>query len=334
MDNFKKYNSIENPHQVVEKFRQYGYHRMEWLGFEKVHGSNYQFTWDYDDTNINGPVTNVKVGKRTSLLEDSEKFMNHQRIRDKYIDNVCNMFNFMQQNSPEKILKIVLFGEFYGGTGYGTEPAHKDSGHPQTSILYCCDNDFVAFDIYIIKENEKKSYCAPYDTINYCEQFSIPVLRPLHTGTLDELLKLNPEFITTIPTIFHKLNSLEGNIAEGFVLKPTNPLYMPNGSRVIVKYKCAKFMEEKPRTIKVKKSIDIPNEITGLIEEASRFITSTRLENIKAKMNDGDKINVNKTNGLLVADAYDDFIKDNTVDKKHKKFITGHLMQLARDINK
>jgi hypothetical protein len=42
---------------------------------------------------------------------------------------------------------------------------------------------------------------------------------------------------------------------------------------------------------------------------------------------------------LLVADAYDDFAKANvavieTIDKKKKKFITGHLMQLARNVNK
>ena len=44
MAEFKKYSSIDNPYQVVEKFKQYGHGDQEWLGFEKVHGSNYQFT--------------------------------------------------------------------------------------------------------------------------------------------------------------------------------------------------------------------------------------------------------------------------------------------------
>ena len=110
---------------------------------------------------------------------------------------------------------------------------------------------------------------------------------------------------------------------------------MPNGSRVIVKYKSVKFCEERPQKIKIKKDeIHIPIEVKELIEEADRFMTVTRLENVKAKMNDDDRKNSNKVNGLFIADAYDDFIKNFTVDKKHKKFITSHLMQSARALNK
>mgnify|MGYP003385712574 CR=1 FL=1 len=337
MAEFKKYSSIDNPYQVVEKFKQYGHGNQEWLGFEKVHGSNYQFTWDIDPDESDSTV--VKVGKRTSILEQDEKFMNHQRVRDRYIDNVKKLFEFIRENSDEPLKKIVLFGEFYGGTGYGETKAHPESGHPQKNIMYCCDNDFVGFDMYIqnASSEHKGTWAPPLDLISLCEQFSIPVLRPLHRGTLDTLMKLSPEFVTTIPTIFHNLEPIEGNLAEGFVLKPVIPSYMPNGSRVIVKYKSVLFSEEKPHKIKIKKEslpIEIPDEVRGLMEEAGRFITQARLDNVKTKLNDGDKHNLNKVNGLLVGDAYDDFSKTNTVDKKQKKFITGHLMQLAQEINK
>ena len=53
-----------------------------------------------------------------------------------------------------------------------------------------------------------------------CKSVQLPVVPILHRGTLTELLQIDPLFITTMPATFHPhLPALEGNYAEGFILK-------------------------------------------------------------------------------------------------------------------
>ena len=86
MIKFKKYSSIENHFykdyldQVMEQVPA----DMQWVVQEKVHGTNTSFLCDGND---------VKFTKRTSILEDDEKFYDYQEILEEYRDKVMALYH-------------------------------------------------------------------------------------------------------------------------------------------------------------------------------------------------------------------------------------------------
>ena len=57
--------------------------------------------------------------------------------------------------------------------------------------------------------------------------------KPLATGPLEELLKMDPAFQTSIPSIFN-LPPLEKNTSEGLVLKPVKTLYFTSVRTTVI----------------------------------------------------------------------------------------------------
>ena len=67
---FKKYNSIENAYrkEFIERVALTTINSNDFVVQEKVHGANFSLITDGRD---------LKSAKRTSILEDTEKFYNH-----------------------------------------------------------------------------------------------------------------------------------------------------------------------------------------------------------------------------------------------------------------
>ncbi|MBQ8810224.1 MAG: hypothetical protein IJZ69_07810, partial [Bacteroidales bacterium] len=91
MIEFKKYSSIENLFykDYLDQVREQVPAGMQWVVQEKVHGTNTSFLCDGND---------VKFAKRTSILEDDEKFYDYQELVDEYKEKVISLFNHLKQD--------------------------------------------------------------------------------------------------------------------------------------------------------------------------------------------------------------------------------------------
>ena len=195
---FKSYPEIENSSK--ESFVKAIYKRalgdQPWVILEKIHGSNYSF-W------TNGKV--VKVARRHGWLSDGDEFFDHRSVYEKYRQHVLEMHKkFCREGSI-----LTVTGELYGGTKI------------QKNIYYKDNMNFAAFDIFV--NNER----IDYDSFKeWTEATAIPRAPEVAILTsFDEALQYNPEFVSHL--------SERRDLAEGIVIKPVTPAYLPGGNPVI-----------------------------------------------------------------------------------------------------
>jgi Rnl2 family RNA ligase len=260
MDNFiifKRYHSIENSY--LEKNLQYINacipSTTQWVALEKVHGCNFSATSNGDS---------VKWGSRSAYLGDSalQSFHNADQVRDKYTAKINHLFDALQ-TQDSRIAYIRVFGELYGGKYPGMKNLYKAV---QKEVCYTPAIDFIVFDIQCLylapsPSGEGDGYEDPdnldrdisgavythyykdaLDVISLCHGVGIPTLEVQSSGTLQDLLALNPTFTTTLPALFG-LPTIAGNNAEGYVLKPVT-YHRASKSRVILKHKNPAFRED------------------------------------------------------------------------------------------
>jgi Rnl2 family RNA ligase len=232
---FHKYNSIENSYnkKILEKFYNNGFHNEEWLAMEKVHGAN--FSVIVSDCGIS-------YCRRTDILKDGESFFNYQYAVKKDEKTFVEIYNYLK-NKYNNITQIQIYGEIFGGN-YPHPEIEKNTkvSQVQKEIAYHPDVKFIVFDISYNYDGRKFDYVSHDEVISISEQYNLLYSPILHRGPLDELLKLNPVFETTIPSLFN-LPKIENNIAEGYVLKPNKNLFCGE-SRVIFKHKNEIFKEK------------------------------------------------------------------------------------------
>ncbi len=131
---FFKYPSIENHYQ-----KKFLYHVLETLPTdtqfyitEKIHGANFAIYISQDE---------IKFASRNEFLGD-KKFYNYKEVVSKYQD--C--FDIIQQ-AVQGDEYYIIYGEIFGGS-------------IQKECYYKDQQDFVCFDIAIVKDDMIKSYAA------------------------------------------------------------------------------------------------------------------------------------------------------------------------------
>ena len=152
---------------------------------------------------------------------------------------------------------------------------------------------------------------------NNLQHILVPVLG--YTNGLEEALNAPDTFNTT-------LNPIEGNVAEGVVIKPFNKvLISPVGEIFLLKKKNEKF-KEKDKSIKVKKEKQIDPELAEYHESFSEYITESRMYGIFSK--EGRTIQKPSEIGYFISkfieDAKKDWYKDNedvTLNKKDERIV-------------
>ena len=140
---------------------------------------------------------------------------------------------------------------------------------------------------------------------------------PLQIGPLQELLEYDPFFETTLPALLG-LPYVEDNIAEGIVIKPLEPRFLSNGSRVIIKKKNERFAEI-TGTKKISKPKNQPLPSTSLaggsplygelVEDLKRYMNQNRLDAVISKIGTVTSRDLPRLKGLLARDALEDFEK-------------------------
>ncbi len=270
---FFKYPSIENHYQ-----KKFLYHVLKTLPkdttfyiTEKIHGANFSIYISKDD---------IKFASRNEFLKDKE-FYDYKEVVTKYQD--C--FDIIQTNIEEDEYYIV-YGELFGG-------------NIQKECYYKDEQDFVCFDIAIVKEDKVK-FLDINDCIKKCNLLRLPYLPILFSGTLNDCLQYNNTFIT-------KLNLETGSECEGIIIRPNQDSYLRGGSRIILKNKNEIFAENrgsKYRGDKLKGGLD---DIEQISHKLFDYINENRVNSFVSKVGNNLEIKLFST---YLKEIYDDCLVD------------------------
>lgn len=306
--NFKKYNSIENSYQLdfLSKIKEQGYDNQEYVIQEKVHGANICFITNGID---------IISAKRTELILDDENFYNSKSVKKRYEKKILQLFKLISDKF-NGVSQIILFGELFGGV-YPHANVKKISTavFVQKGVYYSPNNDFYAFDILVNNEQYLDT-----DTINNLfETVGFIYAKTLFRGSLNDCLQYPNSFQSQIPQ-WLGLPNLEQNICEGVVIRPVQPCFFKNGSRVLIKNKNKKWTENNNYIDKsILKSLLSQQEILSdnaqiLCEEIAKYITENRLQNVISKIGTITQKDYGKLLGLYCKDTLEDFLKTNITE--------------------
>ncbi len=331
---FKKYSSIENAitRDFMERVRAEMPTDLEWIVQEKVHGSNTSFLCD---------GVEVKFAKRTSILADDEKFYDFQPLLEAYKPRVLSLFNRVKELYPE-VDSICVFGEMFGGR-YAHErvPAEKGITLIQKGVYYTPGHEFYGFDIFVFEGGQGRFL--PVGEVNEIfEAEGFFYAKTLFRGSLEACLKYPNAFQSKISQ-WLGLPDIANNICEGVVIRPVEPQYLKNGSRVLIKNKNARFAEKKgvkKRNKVFSEPIPYSDSLKALLPEVEAYVTQNRLNNVVSHIGEVTfPKDFGKVMGLYAKDILTDFLKEHggeysALDKCEQKSLNRELNKMAANFVK
>jgi Rnl2 family RNA ligase len=299
---FREYSSINNytNSKFINEIKELP--QAEWVVMEKVHGANFSFITDGQ---------NVRIASRSIVLSIPNFFFTSTAIAEKYNSDVLEIYRRIQTGrigmdsllDPTDKLYIQIFGEIFGGNYPGCTRKYKPV---QKGVNYAPEHDFLVFDIRVdIKSKSEISfYLSQTEIDHYLDGLSnlrgLPVL--FRSNNFDEILNLNPKFITTIPKLYG-LKDLTDNYAEGYVCK-TNDRHDANKTRPIIKIKYEYFSEVTKNVTDSENVTDPKNYFDRILP----YCTQNRFNNIISK-HGASKV-ISSLIGHFVTDMLDDFQKE------------------------
>lgn len=319
---FKKFNSLENSYRenFIHKIREEGYENDEYIITEKLHGANYSFTVVVE----NKIPVSVFPAKRSSYITEDEKFYNHRPVYEKYVHKVSQLaLSLLDDNNMDDGV-VTIYGELYGG-------------NIQNGMAYPLEQDFAGFDITINAQPINKEVA--FAKMSDCDIPHVPVRG--FTSSLSDALTYNESFVTNLLRDgFDVLNAQAE--AEGVVIEPVNPRYLPTGERVYIKKKTKRFLEKGKNKI-AKPKIELNEALTNLLEQSIYYINENRFNAVVSKEGDVNIKMIGKISGLMTQDIIEDLIKDGVVDdleslgekaevKKFKQTLQMEVTNLIRPI--
>lgn len=297
-----KYSSLENyDHPSMRELIESD--ARQWDAYEKIHGANVSFYVD---------ESGVTFCKRTTPVDDTVKFFNCTTTVKKHSPIAQEIFEAMR-DTDSTITAIKLFGELCGGGGprYSSKgnliwDHGTDSKYTQTEIFYSMKQYLIAFDLAIYRGPDSKVYLEQDALRTLCAEKGVHFAKVLHTGTLKEMLALNPTFQSTVPdqleskvpelkeelwgdiaTQAPEIIAQRFDVAEGFILRAST------GERTIMKFKGPKFHEgatdakgksergryKKKGKSRAKKasSDELTEDEKATVEESKGFVNMARL---------------------------------------------------------
>jgi len=316
---FKKYNSIENTYreEFLERIKSHGFWNDEYVVQEKVHGANLSY-WTTD-----GQI--FHAAKRTTNLDPAERFYNFQTVLAKLQPKFENIWQQLKIDYPD-LTQLTIFGELMGGAyPHPAVDKNKSAKKIQKGIHYSPNNDFFAFDMLL----NRTDFLSVTKVNQLFEKEGLLHAKTIFKGSIAECLEYPNDFNSTIPADLG-LPEIPLNIIEGVVIRPVQPRFFNNGTRVILKNKNEKWSER----IKLDKPIrpaDIFSEKVMQLQEAVKaYITENRLDNVLSKLGEVTPKDFGKVLGLFNKDILEDFQKDyhevlDTLEKKEQKTINKSL---------
>ena len=326
---FKKYSSIENSFskEFMERVEAEMPADLEYVVQEKVHGANTSFLCDGES---------VRFAKRTSLLEQDEKFYDYPELLERYMEGVVALTKEVMGRYADT-RSVSIFGEMFGGIYPHKEvqPNRKMTAI-QKGVCYTPGHEFYAFDIYVIGDGGGRYL--PVDEVNgLFEKHGFFYARTLFKGTLSECLKHPNAFQSKIAE-WLGLPAIEDNICEGIVIRPVVPMYLRNNSRVLIKSKNERFAEKKSVRKRIKlfaEPVPYSDALKALIPEVEAYVTEQRLANVVSHIGEVHvPKDFGKIMGLFSKDVLEDFLKEHggeygCLEKSEQKLLNKELNKLA-----
>lgn len=308
---FKKYNEIENTYRqkTIDLICEQNLNDGEWEVSNKIHGANFSFWYDGD---------NFKLAKRSGFIGEGENFYNCNSIKGNLLETAKRVWRECQ-NKFGQISQIAVYGELFGGSYPNTKSKTKAV---QKGVYYSPELEFFAFDILVDSQ-----YLSLDERLAIFASLDIKYPKVLFRGTFENCLKFNPVFED--PTYLQlNLEKLEGNFSEGVVIKPCEPKFFANGSRVILKNKNPKFAEKKPKE-KVEKA-PLSEAVEVELSNIEQFITENRLKNVLSKIGAVTNKDFGKLLSSFTADVMQDYQKEykdsfDILEKVDQSIIKKHL---------
>lgn len=302
---FSEYNSIENVSgktiKAIKEICGDDINANQWIATEKIHGANFSAITDGNT---------VSWARRSGLIGKAEKFYNYQKVTQSLENDIKDLFTQIKFANKKKDIEFIqIYGELFGGAYPHNEvPKIQGACKVQDGVYYHPDNQFMIFDgRYMLKNNKTTFYFDYDDLLKYIPKFSnLRMCQILKRGTLDELVKLDPYFQTTIPDLYG-LPPIENNYAEGYVLKPVKTFYNSDGERVALKLKRSNLSEK----------ITDPNIAKNLVVNSDKkilvfsYLNENRLASVKSKLTDDEREDKDLMINKLVEDAWKDIKKEN-----------------------
>ena len=130
--------------------------------------------------------------------------------------------------------------------------------------------------------------------------------------------------------------------AEGVVIEPVTPRYLPSGERVYIKKKTKRFLEKGKNKIE-KPKVSLNEALSKLLELALEYINENRFNAVVSKEGNVNIKMIGKLAGLMTQDILVDIVKDGIIDdingvadanevKKFKQTLQGEVIRLIRPL--
>jgi Rnl2 family RNA ligase len=304
MKSFKKFCHIENSYQTefIDKVKEVNGVDALYVMQEKVDGANFSFIVGRNESGI----VEVSCGKRSGELDANEYFEGWQVLCARCQESIINLFEILEKKY-DCSEGANIFGEICGGV-YGNLKSTESKILGR--IHYSPRHEFYGFDIFI----PTVGYLPPLDCVELFNEANVFCAENLFVGTLDECLAHDPVFLSTIGTRLG-YEPIEGNNAEGYVIKPVIPSYFGNGERIIIKLKNPKYREVQHER-KIPKEVVLSDALTNLCESVEDYVNENRLVSVLSHLGD---VTFPKDFGKVMkefsADVYQEFIDENSENK-------------------
>lgn len=304
---FTKYSSLTNHYEgkFINGVIMNGFTSGQWVAREKIHGANFSFL-------INDGQT-VTPAKRSGEILPTESFYGCEGVVAKYSDAARALWRTLMNTGAYLDLNIQIYGELAG------QGVQKDVDYGE--------KDFYVFDIRVNNRFLPDTLCS---VIAVMSGFKMAPL--LAYGTFDEIRQLPITFDSVVklansgmmmgrmgePEYKSFMEDKGENTAEGFVMKPVQPAFMPNGDRIAIKCKTTKFTEKKNKQAnRFNAPVELSEADKATLEEFTTYLTENRLKNVLSKI---DATNLTakdfgRVMGLTVQDALEE------IERNHGAFI-------------
>ncbi len=324
---FKKYSSLENHYnsKFIEKLYSLGLTGGEWVAREKIHGTNFSLIIERDK---------VTCAKRTGPILPVEDFYGYEIVLKKYDKAIKGVQEVMDSISTSVPVTYQVFGEFAGGG-------------IQKGVDYG-EKDFYVFDIIINTESGDTYYMSDYEMQDFCNTFGFKMAPMLGRGTFDALIMI-PNDLDSVLAAYNvtasedlveanncvfDANVIGDNTAEGYVLKPCFPKWLPNGARVAIKCKNSKFSEKKKSDKPIKAKVELSEADNKLVGILACYVTLNRVNNVISKIGEIGPKDFGKVMGLTVQDILEETSREGITltQADNPSLIKKELVKMVQDV--
>lgn len=337
---FKEYNEIENSYRTkfLEKIKNAGFtdpEKYTYACFTKVDGSNFSLILDQNDNfyfasrtnilsennNFNGCIIkNLKISKNKNFENKDILFEIKKYVKEKLFKEDDPRFDDVKKITNSNFY-IQLYGELCGGMyKHPDVPSIKNAKKIQGRVSYHPDIVWICFDGFISSssndEEEDSSLKIHFNVDelkDICLNFDIPYQVEKFRGSFDECLKYPNTFNDDTGHILFGLPLIENNITEGVVIKPINPIWLDDGSRVMLKNKNDKFKErgKNKNSNKIITETSLNENELKILSIMNEYITESRFMSVISKNPITSDKEFGKILGLFTKDLINDVLKEN-----------------------